>query len=176
MSKYIELAKKLKALAEKGVGGEKVNAEKMLNDLLKKHNLKIEDIEGEQTIDYFFTLKKEEERLWGQVVARVNHEIKKYGPFSAKKVKDLGLQGNYMITCTVAEYVEIDSMLNIYQKLYKQELKIFFVAFCKANDLLVSHGAKSTNELSKEDQELWLRANAMASKIKSESYRKQITN
>lgn len=31
------MAKKLKALADKGVGGEKVNAEKMLNDLLKKN-------------------------------------------------------------------------------------------------------------------------------------------
>jgi hypothetical protein len=38
-------AKKLKALADKGVGGEKNNAKKMLDDYLKKHNLKLDDID-----------------------------------------------------------------------------------------------------------------------------------
>ena len=176
MSKHIELAKKLKALADKGVGGEKVNAEKMLNDMLKKHKLTINDIEGEQTANYFFKLKKGEEKLWGQIVARVNYTIKRYGEFPAKKVKELGLKGNYMITCTTAEYVEIESMLNIYQRLYKQELDVFYIAFCKANDLLVTNGkSKSVKDLTQEEFEEWLRVNAMASKIKSETFRKQLT-
>ena len=51
MSKYIELAKKLKALADRGIGGEKINAEKMLNALMKKHKISIEDIEGEKQED-----------------------------------------------------------------------------------------------------------------------------
>ena len=36
MSKYLELAKKLKALADKGVGGEKDTADRMLKDLMRR--------------------------------------------------------------------------------------------------------------------------------------------
>ena len=176
MSKHIELAKKLKALADKGVGGEKINAERMLNDILKKHNLTIEDIEGEQTRDYCFKLKKGEDKLWGQIVARVNPKINKYGEFPAKIIKAHNLQGNYMITCTSAEYVEIESMFNVYNRLYKEELDIFYSAFCTANDLLVTvDSPKSTKDLTEEEYNKWLRAQQMASKIKSETFKKQIT-
>lgn len=176
MSKHIELAKKLKALADKGIGGEKINADKMLNDLLKKHNLTIEDIEGEKTADYFFKLKDEEVKLFMQIVARVNYNIPKYGEIPAKKVKQLSLKGNYFITCTVAEYVEIQSMLGVYPRLYKEELNIFYTAFCKANDLLVNEGKlKTTDDLTPEEYKEWKRVQEMASKIKSETFRKQIT-
>ena len=56
--KYIILAKKLKALADKGIDGERVNAQKMLDTLMRKHNLTITDIEGEKTDDYFFSLNQ----------------------------------------------------------------------------------------------------------------------
>ncbi len=176
MSKHIELAKKLKALADKGIGGEKINADKMLNDLMKKHNLTIEDIEGEKTADYFFKFKDDDTvRLWGQIVARVNYKIPKYGEIPAKKVKQLNLKGNYFVTCTVAEYMEIESMLGVYPRLYKQELDIFYSAFCKANDLLVTEGKpKTTDDLTPKEYEEWKRVQEMASKIKSETFRKQL--
>ena len=58
MSKNIDLAKKLKALADRGVDGEKTNAEAMLNSLMKKHNITIEEIEGEELLDFFFKIEK----------------------------------------------------------------------------------------------------------------------
>lgn len=45
MEKYIELAKKLKELADRGTGGEKVNAEQQLTRLMEKHGITLEDIE-----------------------------------------------------------------------------------------------------------------------------------
>lgn len=71
--KHIELGKKLKALSEQGIGGEKTNAEKMLNSLLKKHNISIEDIEGEKVDYYYFKIKKDDVRLWSQIVKSVNN-------------------------------------------------------------------------------------------------------
>lgn len=174
--KHIELAKKLKALADKGIGGEKINAEKMLSLLLKKHKLIIDDIEGEKTENYFFKIKKGDARLLNQIVKRVNHNLSLYGEFPAKKVKQLGLKGNYMTTCTAFEFIEIESMFDIYQKLYNSELNIFYSAFLKANDLLVkSPDCKSTKDLTHEEYEEWLRINEMASKIKKENFRKQLT-
>jgi hypothetical protein len=173
--KYLALAKKLKALADKGIGGEKVNAEEMLNALLKKHNLTYEEIEGEKLQDYYFTLNKEEGRLWSQICKRVNVDLKCYGPFPSKDVKRLRLEGNNMARCTASEYIEIESMFHLYSRLYKQEIEIFYKAFCTANDLLASGKVKrSTSELSPEELEEWKRAQAMAEKIKKESYRKQL--
>lgn len=175
MSKHLELAKKLKALADRGIGGEKINAEKMLANLLLKHNLTIEDIEGEKTFEYFFKLKPEDVMIWSQIVGHVNAKIPKYGEFLKMDVKAFKLAGNYMINCTPAEYIEIECMLGIYPELYKRELKIFNSAFCHANDLLIkTDNKREITDLSKEELERILRIRAMASKIKSETFRKQL--
>ena len=42
-----ELLKKIKALAEAGIGGEKKNAQEMLKKLMKKYKIKEKDIEIE---------------------------------------------------------------------------------------------------------------------------------
>lgn len=176
MSKHLELARKLKALSEKGVGGEKINAEKMLNDLIKKHNIKLEDLEGEEINNYFFKIETEDYRLFCQIVGRVNHLIKIFGEFSKRQMKEYGVKGNYAIKCTASEYIEIESMFPIYKRLYQEELKVFFRAFCTANDLLVDSGTqRSTKELTQEEYQEWLRATAMASNVKSETFRKQLT-
>jgi hypothetical protein len=176
MSKHIELAKKLKALADKGVGGEKLNAEKMLNSLLKKHNLTIEDIEGEKTDNYFFKLKKEEdERLWSQIVKSVNPDINCYGELPAKEVRRLKMDGNYFITSTLAEYIEIEAKFNIYKRLYKEELNVFYHAFCTANDILVKPKKPiDIIDLSVDELKTYMRIRQISHNIKSEQYRKQL--
>jgi len=177
MNKHIELAKKLKALADKGVGGEKVNAEKMLNDLLKKHNITIEDIEGEKTEDYFFKVKSKDAHLFTQIVKRVRYDLKVYGEVPAKKIKEWGLKGNYFTTCTAFEFIEIRTMFDHYTELYKKELDIFFGAFLQANDLLAKppqNELKSIKDLTPEEKLRWMRQTEMASKIKSETFRKRI--
>lgn len=175
MSKYIELAKKLKALADRGIGGEKTNAEKMLKDLLGKHNLSLDDIEGEKIEMHYFNLDKAYKDLWGQIVKSVNSEIGCYGEFPKNDIKKFNLQGNYCAKCTPSEYIEIEAKLGIFIPLYKSELDIFYTAFCTANDLLVKpKKQKSASDLSPEEYEKWKRSQDMATKIKSEQYRKQI--
>ena len=39
LEKLLSMARKLKALAERGVGGEKDSAEEKYNEYIKKHNL-----------------------------------------------------------------------------------------------------------------------------------------
>ncbi len=53
MSKIITLAKKLHALAERGVGGEKINAEYKLKELCQKHNISLDDLESEEAEPFF---------------------------------------------------------------------------------------------------------------------------
>ena len=174
MDKYINLAKKIYTLSKNGVGGEKSNAEKILNDFLEKHNISIEDLENEELGDYFFNLEKNDYELWNQIVSKVNRTIKRYGKFPIKAIKSLGFQGNYFITCTAAEYVEIESMYIHYKKLYKEELSVFFYAFCDANDLLVNANENDSQELSEKEEEELIRAMKMARSIKKESFRRQL--
>ena len=109
MSKQIELAKKLKVLADRGVGGEKDNAEKMLSDFVKKHNLTIEQIEGEAINEYFFKVDKEDIRLWRQIVANVNYEIPKYGEFPKKAQKNPYILGNFMVK--IVSFARVNSIV-----------------------------------------------------------------
>lgn len=174
--KHIELAKKIKALADKGIGGEKINAEKMLDSLLKKHHITIEEIEGEKIDSHFFNLKEEEARLWVQIVKSVNYKLQCYGPFPKKDIKKIGLGGNYLVECTVSEYLEIDAKNAIYQKLYKDELKIFYHAFCTANNILVRTSTKiDVSDLNYDEFKTLLRVRAMSKNINSQSYHKQLT-
>jgi hypothetical protein len=177
MSKYIELAKKLKALAEKGVGGEKWNAQKMLNSLLKKHNLTMEDIEGEKTDNYFFNIKqKADERLWIQITKSVNSEIKCYGKLPQKEISRLKLKGNYFITCTLSEYIEIEAKYNIYRRLYEEESNVFYHAFCTANGILITpKNPIKVSDLKPDELKTLLRVRQMSYNIKNEPYRKQLS-
>jgi len=174
MSKIIELAKKLKALSDKGVGGEKINAEAMLNALMKKHNITIEQIDGEEMIDYFFNITKNEHPMWYQIVKHINYSIKCYGEFPKKIMKGHSLKGNYMITCTASEYIEIEAKYNFYTNLYKEELDVFFFAFCKANQLLIDNPNRKDKEMSLEDYNEWKRINNMAQEIKVGQFNKQL--
>lgn len=176
MSKYIELGRKLKALAERGVGGEKLNAEKMLSNLLKKHNLTIADIEGEKTDNYFFKLKESEHQLWHQIVKSVNVDIKCYGEFPKKDIKRLKLKGNYCIQSTLSEYIEIEAKFSIYNPLYQEELNVFYHAFCTANNLGITPKTPiSIDDLSVDELKTYKRVLEMSQNIKSKHYRKQLS-
>lgn len=50
MDNIKETLKKLQALSERGVGGEAVNAKQLLDRLLVKHNLTLEELKGEELV------------------------------------------------------------------------------------------------------------------------------
>jgi hypothetical protein len=127
--------------------------------------------------DYYFTVKKDHSKLFVQIANKVNFSLKIYGEFSKQVIKDYKLKGNYMVTCTALEFVEIETMFDHYSNLYKKELEIFFGAFLTANDLLIKRPKsemRSIDDLSPEELEKWKREQAMASEIKSESFRKRL--
>lgn len=177
MSKKIELAKKLKALAERGVGGEKTNAEKMLADFIAKHNISMDDIEQDKIDHYFFTVKPEHQTLLHQIVKKVNASLSLYGPLPKDVMKRVKAKGNVFTECTLAEYIEIESMFNLYGSLYDEELDVFYRAFCTANDLLVSPkegDIKDASELPPDELDKLRRANRMSESIKRQQLLKQL--
>ncbi|MBK7362717.1 MAG: hypothetical protein IPJ01_10515 [Micavibrio sp.] len=174
MSKNIDLAKKLKALADRGVDGEKTNAEAMLNSLMKKHNITIEEIEGEELLDFFFKIEKIDYKFLNQIIKHVNHTIKCYGEFPKDVIKKHNLRGNYMINCTSSEYIEIEAKYSFYKKLYEEEVDVFYTAFLTANSLLIDIPDREDKEMTLEDYENWKRVNEMSKKIKVGQFNKQL--
>lgn len=177
MTKHIELAKKIKELAEKGIGGEKINTEKMLNDLLKKHNISIEEIEGEKLLDFYFTINDEHIfSLLFQIIKGVNLNIRCFGEIPKSKVRALKLKGNYLIECTASEFVEIESKFDFYHRIYKSELDTFLKAFIHANDLEIDNPNREVKELTQEEFKELYRIREMASKIKKGEFHKQLAS
>lgn len=105
MDKHLDLIKKIKALADRGIGGEAKNAKTLLDKLLLKHNMTIEDIEEETPNDYFFKCSGLNATLLHQIAKRVNYNIKCYA-VPAKIVKQYKLTGNNIITCSAAEFIK----------------------------------------------------------------------
>lgn len=175
MSKEIELAKKLKELADKGVDGEKTNAEEMLKAFMKKHKITFEDIEGEKIEMHFFNFDKAYLHLFTQIVKSINVSLKIYGEIPKNKMKDYGATGNYAVESTVAEYIEISSKFDFYLRLYLKELDVFNYAFYRANKLLIKP-KEDAPPPSEEDIALHMRAVHLSLGIKSETYHKQIDN
>lgn len=173
MSKVIELAKKLKALAENGVGGEKINAQKMLESFMKKHHITSEDIESDNILEYYFKIESKYGNLFTQISKRKNREIKVYGEFPQKTIKQYRLKGNYMLECTKEEYVYISTAFDILKRLYEKELEVFYYAFCQSNDLLLDRTGDS-KEPTKEEIAKIRKARLMADMIEKAKINKQL--
>jgi len=176
MDKKIELAKKLKQLAEKGIGGEKINAEEMLKKFMKKNHITDYDIENDENNDFFFTINdKNYYKIWYQIVKITNNKIKTYGKFPDNVIKEHALDGNYMINCTHFEYIEISTKYNFYMQLFKDELNVFLSAFLHANDLLMENpNPNDIEDLTKEQYLHELRILELSKKVKKGYFNKQI--
>lgn len=177
VSKIIELAKKLKALADRGVGGEKDNAEKILSNFLKKHNLAFDEIEEEKIDHYFFSIDPNYQKLLNQIVKNVDYSLSLYGELDKETIKKHKMPGNYFTECTASQFVLISSMFDFYKKVYDDEVRVFFTAFCTANDLLSTpppEQQRSLSELSPEELRDYRKANRMAEGITKKQYFKSL--
>lgn len=130
--KLIELAKKLKALADRGVGGEKENATAMLERLMKKHGISLADIEGDQIRSHELKYSGKDKQFCRQVISSVLGSLRgkvfEYkSSYSRAKV--------LIIECTEAEFLLIDAKIDFYWKAYQEELEVFYSAFIQKNAL-----------------------------------------
>jgi hypothetical protein len=166
MSNYLDLAKKLKALADKGEDGEKQNAEAMLKRLMQKHGISLTDLEESYKLQHSFKVKKTDERLFLQIVSSVvGSGFQLYG----NKTKP----GHLFLFATPAEVIEIESKFNFFKIKYKQAEKLFFKAFVWKNDLVPANAeTMEANELTEENKKAYLMSMALDKHI----FYKQIEN
>lgn len=122
-----ELLKKIKALAERGDGGEKESAEKLLSQLMEKYGITEEAI-SEDTIECEWFRYKDnlQRRLLKQIIYMVTGNADTY----KRKGGRHKLVGAY---CTAYQRIEIEANYEFFKNAMEKEIETFFSAFCSKN-------------------------------------------
>lgn len=168
--KTIELLKKLKALADRGVDGEKDTAEIMLTRTLEKYGMTLEDIETPRLKKRFIDYKKEDERLLFQIVSSVigNKGLKERSTKTNKQYR-----WRWMLSDS--EFIELDNKFEFYYKLYETEKKNLFGAFAMKHQLFPTDSeAADWDDLTEEQKEQYRQQQRLSRGLKDASYLKQI--
>lgn len=169
-----ELIKKIKALADKGVGGEKANAQKLLKELMLKYNIQEEDIEEEALKDFEFSLPKffNSFKLAVQVLYSVIGDIDENKGFYF--IYTRSGRRKYRLRCTTAEFLEFEAKYKFYSYHFKIEADRFYSAFLQANVIFPPNSKikerKNEPELTEED----LKMLQLARNLEKHDYRLQI--
>lgn len=136
MSEREELLKRLeriKELADRGVGGEKENAEALLKRLMQKHGITEKDIEKKVERTYWIRYKTNLERKLIYQIAYKHcgsgHACNGVGVYSGRKKKVVG------VTCTPAVYIEVEADFDFYREALSEDLETFYHAFILKNDI-----------------------------------------
>lgn len=147
--------RKLLELSRQGVGGEKDNAQSVLDKLLTKHGLALDDLDPDvapvESCEFRFDDKWEHDLLI-QVVYSVLQTLTITYREEHKNSK------KYCIKATKAQKLEIDLAYGLYREAFKKEQERLFVAFIHKNRLFGPDAEKDDSdtkteihELSKED-------------------------
>lgn len=168
--KILELAKKLKELADRGIDGEKANARILLNRLLKKHHLTLEDLESNIVTIHYFTIPKNQMSLFEQIVYTVLDRPPVIYIDKRKKTR-------FFLECTDIQFIEINAMLDFYWKDYSLNLELFFSAYIHKNHLFPPSSKKLTmDDIDDEEFEKIKVINQMTLGIKKQNFRKQLND
>lgn len=169
MNKYIELARKLKALADQGSGGEKYNAQKALDRLMKKHGISMEEIELPERHMVEFKVSRQKRNFFAQVAMSVIGHKRDLRIMPRKPTLIFGEVSRF-------EEIEIRAKFEYFWRLWIKEQDIFLHAFIMKNRIFdIDAESKQLSDLSPEDQEKARRAMAMTEAIERGEYLKQLS-
>lgn len=176
---------KVKALAERGTEGEKKNAERMLNDLMQKYNISDSEIDIEKREVYLIDT---ENPMFLQLFVQIYHL--NYGRDreildGSKMKKSLKKEwasygygdenGNILIRCTKAEFIEVKMLFELYKEDLKKQFDTFLYAYFMKNDLLVKRTEEDKDDTDA-DIEKAIKAMQMSNYIDKKEIYKMIEN
>lgn len=128
---------KIKALAERGEGGEKESAIKLYNKLLKKYDIDEESLQKDKLHKCWFNYESDiEENLLVQIFYMVTGDSKYFRRHSRSHGDQCGC------ICTEFERTEIHFYFEFYKDALKQELEAFLMAFKMKNHLFPDESAR----------------------------------
>lgn len=132
-----EIIQKLKALSERGIAGEKENATKLLEKLMKKYGITEEEIKSQTTKVVNVELRTDaEKRICSQIL---------YAYFDrAPLYRRFGTKISFWTKLTKAEEIEFKYMLSLYLNSFYEEENLFIQAFIYKNDIFPKENKSNT--------------------------------
>lgn len=131
--RLLEKLRKVKALADRGVAGEKDAAEKTLAALMERYGITEEALEDCQTSIHWIRYKTEWERKLLHQLAYMylgtGHSFGCVGKYTGRSRKEVGIE------CTPAQYIEIEADFAFYYAAMAEEMELFYQAFSEKNNL-----------------------------------------
>lgn len=130
--RLLQKIKRVQALAERGVGGEKDTAAAILDTLMKRYDITESDISAEREQLEWFKYKTDlERRLLLQVIYAITGKCASgcVGSYSGRQHKKVGIE------CTAAERLEIEISFEFYNAAIQTELERFYSAFLIKNQI-----------------------------------------
>ena len=123
-----QLLNKLKALAERGVGGEKETAQRKLQELMEKYEIDENDLSDDKKEKYQFKYKNEfEKKLIKQIAYRTFK--KEWSERMYTYSRGRGKRSIMLIECTKAEEIQLRIEYEFYKDLWKEEAEFLFNVF-----------------------------------------------
>lgn len=129
-----DLLKKIKKLADHGIEGEKIAAEKKLVALLEKHGLTLDDITETKKKWYDFSYKRSyEKKLLLQCYAYV---------LNSPNISYSQNNSTISFQITASQYCDLQEVYSYYRLLLEEELEKFFQAFMIRHSIFPKDGEK----------------------------------
>lgn len=141
--RILEKIKRVQALAERGVAGERDSAAATLDRLMKQYGITEDDIVEDRREWAWFRYKTPIERkLILQVIYAVTGRIGSgcVGKYTGRKRKNVGIE------CTAAERLEIQFDYDFFRAALEEEMERFYSAFLIKNGIFPRDG-KECEEL-----------------------------
>jgi hypothetical protein len=168
MNKIHELLLKLKALAEKGEGGEQTNAQSKLEEIAIKHDVDLSELDSPNKSNRKFRFKVRHKLLNAQIIRMVCGE--KVEIYAYKDRPSI-----FSVNVTDAEFIEINAIAEFYTKAYERELQLFNHAFIQSNRIFPSDaGSKDPEDLSEEERKYANEVLRRAGSIDKYTYHNQL--
>jgi len=177
-TKVLILAKKLYELSKRGIGGEKENAIRMLDKVMKEHGISFEDIESEikKQRDFRYYSNKEKKFLV-QVISSVIG--KRFGANHGDLFRGGKKLYKYTVELTDAQFIEVLEKHRFFWKEFQEAQDLFYSAFIQKQKLYSKPEEKVDDEedekemTPEEKAKMWKMIQMMGG-IKKKSITKQI--
>ena len=163
--KAVQRIKKLQALAERGVGGEKETAAAMLEKMLAKNGIStLEELETDEVEYTLFSYSgKHEIKLLMQCFYKVLGAKEDRGTYRSK-----GTRQKIGIYCTKAQKIEIELEFEFYRNVFYEEISVFMDAFIQAQGIFPNDAPQgSWDDFNERDMKVAFMAEGITKKTRA---------
>lgn len=141
---------KIKALAERGVGGEKDTAQAMLDTILARHGLTLDDIESKPARKWVeVSFSGEHERL---LMLQIIRKVTQQGDLMIKRRPRA--RSRLYVELSPVEQVEVEFMFEVMKAALAKEMEKMTMAFIHANNLFGPRAERDDDEDDSDEQEI----------------------